>query len=107
MRFVSLPFGNRSSQFLSNATIQYHLGLEPSCRVVGELKDNFYVDDCLIGADDVSEAPDTINLSTDIMRKASMVLTKWCSNDREISEILSMNFNDQQISKTHKVLGVK
>ena len=107
MRFVRLPFVNRSSPFLLNATIQYHLGLEPSCRVVEELKDNFYVDDCLTGADDVSGASDMIHLSTDIMRKASMVLTKWCSNDRDISEVLSRNFNDQQIGETHKVLGLK
>ena len=71
--------------------------------VVEELKDNFYVDDCLTGTDDISEASDMIHLSTDIMRKASMVLTKWCSNDREISEVLSRNLNDQQISETHKV----
>ena len=75
----------------------------PGCRVV---EDNFYVDDCLTGADDVSEASNMINLSTDIMKKASVVLTKWCSNDREISEVLSRNLNYQQISETHTVLGL-
>ena len=97
MRFVMLPFGNCSGPFLLNATIQYRLGLEPNCRLVEELKDNLYVDDCLTGADDVSDASYIIHLSTDIMRKAFIVLTKWCSNDREISEVLSRNFNDKQI----------
>ena len=56
------------------------------CRIVEELKNNFYIDDCLIGADDASEASDMIHLSTYIMNNAFMVLTQWCSNDSEISE---------------------
>ena len=51
VRFIRVPFGNKSSLFLLNATIQHHLASFPSIPVVQELKENFYVDDWISGAD--------------------------------------------------------
>ena len=45
MRFARVPFGNCSSPFLLNATVQFHLSGFPESRVVEELKENMYVDD--------------------------------------------------------------
>ena len=56
MRFARVPFGNKSSPFLLNATIQHHLSKFPSTRVIKELQDNLYVDDWLTGADSEGEA---------------------------------------------------
>lgn len=40
MRFVRVPFGNRSSPFLLNATIKHHLKSFPFSEVVAEINDN-------------------------------------------------------------------
>ena len=56
MHFARVPFRNKSSPFLLNATIKHHLSKFPSMRVIKELQDNLYVDDWLTGADSESEA---------------------------------------------------
>ncbi|XP_066961192.1 uncharacterized protein [Macrobrachium rosenbergii] len=45
MRFVCVPFGNKSSPFLLNATVKHHLKSYPNSEVVDELNCNLYVDD--------------------------------------------------------------
>ena len=45
MRFTRVPFGNKSSPFLLNATIKHHLSLLDTTKVVQELVENLYVDD--------------------------------------------------------------
>ena len=55
MRFTRVPFGNKSSPFLLNATIKHHLDQYPITRVVQELQTNLYVDDWLTGADSAPE----------------------------------------------------
>ena len=44
MRFTRVPFGNKSSPSLLNATIRYHLSQYPTSPVVEELTSNMYVD---------------------------------------------------------------
>ena len=44
MRFTRVPFGNKSSPFLLNAIIRYHLSQYPTSPVVEELTSNMYVD---------------------------------------------------------------
>ena len=53
MRFERVPFENKASPFLLNATIQHHLSLFPETKAVSELKKNLYVDDFLSGADSI------------------------------------------------------
>ena len=77
MRFVRVPFGNRSSPFLLNATIRHHLSTFPPTRVINELRDNLYVDDLLSGADSEAEACSMLSEASQVMRKASMPLAKW------------------------------
>mgnify|MGYP000051854145 CR=1 FL=1 len=87
MRFVRVPFGNKSSPFILNATIKYHLSqCEPS-KVVSELEENLYVDDFLTGADEEAEATRMIQEADQLMKGASMNLTKWGSNNREVHDL--------------------
>ncbi len=51
MRFDHVPFGNKASPFLLNATTKYHLSQFPPSRAVQELDKNLYVDDFLSEAD--------------------------------------------------------
>ena len=80
MRFTRVPFGNKSSPFLLNATIQYHLANMSKSNVVAELSENLYVDDWLSGADTECEANDMMNEAQRVMSEAGMNLTKWHSN---------------------------
>jgi hypothetical protein len=101
MRFNRVTFGVKSSPFLLNATIKYHLGkCEPS-NVVKELSDNLYVDDWLTGADHTQEVSNMYEEAEKIMAKAGMKLAKWNSNSRAIREFVA-DSNENSI----KVLGV-
>ena len=107
MRFLRVPFGNCSSPFLLNATIQHHLSLLPSSRTVTELQQNLYVDDFLSGCDSEDEICDMIREASDIMSQASMTLAKWGSNSSEVTEVLQRDFADKALDEEFiKVLGM-
>ena len=107
MRFRRVPFGNCSSPFLLNATVQSHLASFPASRVVEELQENMYVDDFLSGADSIDECCDMVQESSDIMSKASMNLVKWGSNIPDVSRMLQRDFRDKLLdAESHKVLGL-
>jgi hypothetical protein len=107
MRFVRVPFGNKSSPFILNATIKYHLSqCEPS-KVVSELEENLYVDDFLTGADEEAEATDMIKEADQLMKGASMNLTKWGSNNREVLDKALYDLSDKcALLCNVKVLGL-
>ena len=107
MRFTRVPFGNCSSPFLLNATVQFHLSGFPESRVVEELNENMYVDDFLSGADSVEECCTMVRDAISIMSKASMPLVKWGSNSPEVAEILHRDFRDKYLDReSFKVLGL-
>ena len=108
MRFVRVPFGNKCSPFLLNATIKHHLNQFPESQVVKELKDNFYVDDWLSGADTDGEACDMMVEARDIMKQAGMSLTKWGSNSKFVCEKAFVDFGDKCMeTDCLKILGMK
>jgi hypothetical protein len=80
MRILRVPFGNRSSPFILNATIKCHLAKFAETSVVRELKENLYVDDWLSGANSEAEAKSNVEEAIRIMSQANMDLTKWESN---------------------------
>lgn len=108
MRFARVPFGNRCSPFILNATIKHHLGkLEPS-NVVAELEENLYVDDWLTGADGESEATHMIEEASAAMSQCSMNLTKWGSNNKEVLDKVLYNLSDKCEHLCNlKVLGLR
>ncbi|XP_068227909.1 uncharacterized protein [Palaemon carinicauda] len=86
IRFVRVPFGNKSSPFLLNATIKTHLKNYPHSKVVNKLYNNLYVDDWLSGADSDAEACVKFNEANKIMAEAGMSLSRWNSNSKALRE---------------------
>ena len=80
MRFTHVPFGNRCSPLLLNATIRLYLSYFPTSQSVKELHENFHVDDLLSGADSDEQASNMLQEAVSIMQKAGMTLTKQESN---------------------------
>ena len=109
MRFVRVPFGNKCSPFLLNATsIRCHLSqFSPSC-VIEQLFENMYVDDWLSGCDDDVEACSMLREAEAIMSRAGMSLAKWGSNSTQVADLLQREFSDKSImdeSGSFKVLA--
>ena len=98
MRFTRVPFGNKSSPFLLNATIKHHLETYPKTKVVTELLDNLYVDDWLTGADSDAEGCYMIQEADVIMKKAGMSFSKWSSNSPVVAEMLHHQFRDKNLT---------
>ena len=80
MRAQRVIFGVCSSPYLLNATIQYHLSRYPDSPLMEEMRENFYVDDFLSGADSKEEASELLSDAQAVMAEASMVLAKCQSN---------------------------
>ena len=107
MRFRRVPFGNCSSPFLLNATLQHHLSVVPQTPLVKELKDNIYVDDLLTGTDSELDGCQFIKEATEIMSLTSFPLTKWGSNSQVVGELLQQSFKDKFVdADIIKVLGM-
>ena len=80
MRFQRVTFGVACSPFLLNATIQHHLAQSDDSHEVSEMRDNFYCDDLLSGADSEEEVADMLQEACSVMREAGMELSKCTSN---------------------------
>ena len=108
MKFVRVPFGNRCSPFILNATVKYHLRQFECTHVIKELEDNLYVDDWLTGADEHEEATHMIAEADAVIRQASMNLTKWGSNRKEVLDEALFNMVDKCEHLCNiKVLGLR
>lgn len=106
MRFNRVPFGNKSSPFLLNATIKHHLNLCPQSDVVQELKENLYVDDWLTGAESINEGQAMFIEAAFILGKAGMTLSKWTSSNKYLVERFSDNSNFVSDKEAVKILGM-
>ena len=108
MKFLRVPFGNKSSPFLLNATIRHHLSKYPHTRAVTELSENLYVDDLLTGADTYEGVCELYQEARDILGEASMPLAKCVSNDQDVSKMLFQELGAKQhASESVKILGLK
>ncbi|XP_068208316.1 uncharacterized protein [Palaemon carinicauda] len=107
MRFVRVPFGNKSSPFLLNATIKTHLKNYPHSKVVNELYNNLYVDDWLSGADSDAEACVEFNEASKIMAEAGMSLSRWNSNSKALREKFHEIFELYGGDESVKILGMQ
>ena len=108
MRFRRLPFGNKCSPFLLNATIKHHLQQFPDSNAISEMKTNLYVDDLLTGADDENEACELIRQINHTMDLASMSMVKWTSSAQEVTEVLHCEFHERLgAEQMLKVLGLR
>ena len=107
MRFVRVPFGNKSSPFLLNATIKHHMKLYPCSEVARELDENLYVDDWLSGADSTFEASVKLNEACALMKEAGMSLSKWSSNSKNLIDKFGETFTQYGENESVKILGMQ
>ena len=68
------------SSFLLNSAVRHHLSLQEDSLAVGELCENFCVDDLLSGADTMDGVEQLYEKAKAIMNRPGVVLTKWSSN---------------------------
>ena len=108
MRFDRVPFGNRASPFLLNATVRHHLSLFDDSKAVLELRENMYVDNLISGVDDDGEGCSFMREATEVMSKAGMNLTQWCSSSRAVCDMVAQEFDDKLATgSVCKVLGLE
>ena len=107
MRFVRVPFGNKSSPFLLNAVIKHHLSKYSPSEVLEELRNNLYVDDWLSGADSVVEAFEKFNEASKIMADAGMSLAKWNSNNKGLKLTFNGDCECYGEDESVKILGMQ
>ncbi|KAJ8027606.1 hypothetical protein HOLleu_32800 [Holothuria leucospilota] len=108
MRFVRVPFGNKSSPFLLNATIKYHLSNYPPSAAKTELEENLYCDDLLTGTDTAKEGYALFKDCDQIMISAGMTFAKFTSNNVKMSEIFFQEFQTKYLDvQSLKILGLK
>jgi len=108
MRFTRVPFGNRCSPFILNATIKHHLKQFQDTDVISELQENLYVDDWLSGADSEDVATKMIEEARHVMAQCSMNLTKWESNSKDVLDKTTYNMPNVECehSCNVKILGL-
>ena len=96
-RFKVVLFGATCSQFLLNATINYHLSLNPSSTST-KIRRNIYVDNLQSVADKESELIDFYQKSKALMNSAGLNLREWTSNSSQLNKII--NETGDGVSKT-------
>lgn len=101
MRFQRVTFGVACSPFLLNATIRHHLAQYGDGVAVTEMRDNFYCDDLLSGADSKEEVTAILEEACSVMQSAGMELK--CSSDNP----LQLGERASGASEMVKVLGVQ
>ncbi|XP_064648538.1 uncharacterized protein LOC135500816 [Lineus longissimus] len=108
MKFLRVPFGNKSSPFLLNATIKHHLATYPLSLAREELEENLFVDDWLTGADTDDDSCDLFDNGSQIFDKAGMTLAKCHSNSRVLVGKFSQDLGSKHLQDDSvKVLGMK
>ncbi|XP_037518120.1 uncharacterized protein LOC119394892 [Rhipicephalus sanguineus] len=113
-RMTRVPFGSTSSSFMLTATIQHHLktGVDNEQHGVAQLlAKSFYVDDLLIGANNLQAAVELYATTKAIMNDAGMPLRKWTTSCQELQDIFDSNEpaipnGSGQTPTTTKVLGM-
>ena len=107
MKFLRVPFGNRSSPFLLNATIKTHLAKYPASIARQELDDNLYVDDWCTGQDTDTEAFELISEGSEILGEAGLPLAKCASSSEVVSEQIRHEFGSRHLDADFiKLLGM-
>ena len=92
MRFTQVPFGSKSSPFLLNATIRYHLSQYLTSPVVEELTSNMYVDNSISRCDGHVQACDMTRKARVVSKLACVLpVGKLISKLREVASRAEMH----------------
>ena len=101
-RMTRVTFGVSSSSFLANMSVKQNAEdfahkYPLAAKVV---KEAFYVDDCLTGADFVEEGIQIQRNLRDLFSEADFVLRKWNSSNPAVLEAIPPSLRDTQTSLT-------
>ncbi|XP_055522862.1 uncharacterized protein LOC129717042 [Wyeomyia smithii] len=88
---LTVTYGLAPSSFLATRTLQQLADDEGTAYPLADpiLRKNFYVDDCLGGAQSVDEALQLRHELTELLSKGGLTLRKWTSNKLEVLQGLS------------------
>ena len=82
-RMTRVTFGVSASSFAANMSLKQnaidHAGEFPLA--VKAVHESFYVDDCLTGAESISEATELQKQLQELFSKGGFLLRKWCSSN--------------------------
>jgi len=113
-RLKTVTYGTTSAPYLATKCLQHLANLNRTKYPLGSeiVKDDFYVDDCLSGANDITTAQEMQRQVTSLLKEAGFKLRKWCANNnRLLSEIPTedqeVNLDLEETSEqTIKTLGL-
>ncbi len=114
-RMTRLTFGITSSPFIAAQTLQRiasdNAELYPQAAEV--VQKNFYVDDCLTGAESVTEATELRAQLNGLLGQGNMQLRKWRSSSRSVIDSVPEDLREQEVvqelptpNELHKALGI-
>lgn len=101
-RFTRIPFGVASSPFLLAAAILHFLARNPH-RLNSQIRENLYVDNCLLGTNEFNEIMKTAMAAKAIFKKMEMNLREFVVNESIIMD--RMKAEDKAESREIKLLG--
>ncbi|XP_062713769.1 uncharacterized protein LOC134290616 [Aedes albopictus] len=88
LELTTVTYGTASAPFQATRCLQQLAEDESTDYPIGAriVKEDFYVDDALSGADSLSAAVEAVKQLKGIMQKGGFSLHKWCSNSNELLE---------------------
>ena len=97
-RMTRVTFGVSASSFAANMTVRQNaLDFAMDYPLAfNAVKDNFYVDDGLTGADSVDEAIKLYEQLSDLFGKADFLLRKWNSSESQVLNHVPTDLQDQR-----------
>ena len=95
---LRLTFGVSSSPYLVSQILRQiaHDHENEYQKASSVVKTNFYVDDCLSGAESVKHALDLQSELFAMLRKGGMVLRKWRSNSSEFMSAIPEEYREKE-----------
>lgn len=106
-RFKVILFGATCSQFILNATIDYHLEkYEGEKDITDKIRRNIYVDNLLGTASTTPELLNFYSKSKNILGEAGLCLREWATNDPELQK-LAEKAGECDTRTTVPVLGLR
>jgi hypothetical protein len=90
LRFTTIVFGLRPSPAILGSTIRHHLDTQKNVNpeLIEILKNSFYVDDFISGADDEKKVLDLTDSAKTVMKRGAFNLRKWTTNSSSVQEKL-------------------
>ncbi|KAJ0169155.1 hypothetical protein K1T71_014936 [Dendrolimus kikuchii] len=107
-RLLTVTFGTTSAPYLAVKTLK-QLAVDEgnnfpeAARILNE---DFFIDDCMSGSDDVSGAIQVSKDLKELLRRGGFKLKKWASNNSEFMQALEPNERSTKVNLQLKLDGV-